>query len=441
MASRQEVPYYISPFEEKLGLERYLKLKPEITPLYNELLEQINNLELFGTFIDEDKTVNREALNEYIQTMLADYEEEDRAVLAKVLFNAVIGFGPIDLLFEDPKLSDILVNSYDQIYVESQGVLKLSRLQFCSEGHLMTVVQRILARTNSRVDFFTPYVNTSLEDGSRVNIIIPPVSVGSPAISIRRFTHKLINLEQMVASYTLTQPMANLLDLAVKSRLNMIIIGGAGNGKTTLLNNLAHYILPTERILTIEDVPELNITHPHIVHLHSRIENTEGVGRITIRDLFINALRMRPTRIIIGEVRGLEILEMLQAMSTGHDGSLSTMHASSVEDVPYRILNMIAMAGIDIPSEAILMQISNTIDLIVEVRHSANGHRFIHRISECLNTLTGQFKVHDLYCSEGLFDPSNPAPMHYKRQEISAHFKERIEAAGYDSSILTSSDS
>jgi len=440
MVSSEETPDYISPFEKKMGVERYLNLRSQLPHLYSALLEQINDLELFDTFIRGDQSINQDALNQYIQMMLTQYDEEDRAILTRLLLNAVVGFGPIDLLIEDPQLSDILVNRYDQIFVESQGQLKITHLMFCNEAHLMAVIHRILARTNSRVDFFMPYVNTHLADGSRVNIIIPPVSVNGPVISIRRFTQKLMDLSQMVQLGALTESMARLLELAIKSRLNIIIIGGAGNGKTTLLNNLAHYIPSTERIITIEDVPELNIKHPDIINLHSRVESTEGIGKITIRDLFINALRMRPTRIIIGEVRGLEILEMLQAMNTGHDGSLTTMHASSAEDVPYRILNMISMAGIDIPSDAILTQVSNTIDLIIEVVHSAQGHRFVHRISECVKTLSSEYKVYDLFRSTGLFDPSQPVPIHYKQQEISAHFKHRIEAAGFDSSILLRSE-
>src|SRR4029077_11990578 len=283
---------------------------------------------------------------------------QERERLAQEVLDEVFGLGPLEPLLADPTVSDILVNTYKRVYVERQGMLEMTGIQFRDDIHLMSIIDRIVSAIGRRVDESSPMVDARLADGSRVNAIIPPLAVDGPCLSIRRFGRDRLMEDDLVENHTLTRPMLDLLAGCVKARLNILISGGTGAGKTTLLNVLSSYISDRERIVTIEDAAELQLHQDHVVRLETRPPNIEGKGAIQQRQLVINSLRMRPDRIIVGEVRGEEALDMLQAMNTGHDGSLTTIHANSPRDALSRLETMVAMANLNIPEAAIRRQIA-----------------------------------------------------------------------------------
>jgi pilus assembly protein CpaF len=282
----------------------------------------------------------------------------------------------------DPDISDILVNTHEQVYIEKHGKLELTETKFKDDNHLMQIIDRIISDIGRRIDESSPYVDARLSDGSRVNAIIPPVSLDGPILSIRRFRVNVLSMEDLLQIKSLTLPMIDLMKGTVRARLNVLISGGTGAGKTTLLNILSAFIPTDERIITIEDSAELKLQQPHTVRLETRPPNIEGRGTVTQRDLVRNALRMRPDRIIIGEVRGPEIYEMLQAMNTGHDGSLTTIHANSTRDVLLRLETLMLLSGIDIPERAIRELISSAINVVIQVSRFSDGTRKITSISE-----------------------------------------------------------
>ncbi len=307
---------------------------------------------------------------------------QERERVVQEVLDEVFGLGPLERLLSDPTISDILVNTYKHIYVERGGMLESTGVQFRDNAHLMSIIDRIVTAIGRRVDESSPMVDARLADGSRVNAIIPPLAVDGPCLSIRRFGRERLRADDLVTNLTLTEPMLELLASCVKARLNILISGGTGAGKTTFLNVLSSYISNRERIVTIEDAAELQLHQEHVVRLETRPPNIEGKGSILQRQLVINSLRMRPDRILVGEVRGEEALDMLQAMNTGHDGSLTTIHANSPRDAISRLETMVAMSSLNIPEGAIRRQIASAIDVIVQVSRLSDGRRKVISIAE-----------------------------------------------------------
>ncbi|HEV7815069.1 MAG TPA: CpaF family protein [Janthinobacterium sp.] len=308
----------------------------------------------------------------------------ERRSLIRDIQHEMLGFGPLELLMADPSVSDILVNAYNQIYVERHGCLESTGVAFADERHLLRIIDKIVSLVGRRIDESSPMVDARLPDGSRVNVVVPPVALDGPMMSIRRFAHIPLRMENLVGAElkSLTPEMALMLEGLSKAKVNMIISGGTGAGKTTLLNILSGYIPPGERIVTIEDAAELQLQQPHVVRLETRPPNIEGKGEITQRALVRNALRMRPDRIIIGEVRGAEAFDMLQAMNTGHEGSLTTIHANTPRDALSRLENMIGMANLNLPHKAARQQIAAAITVVVQGLRLIDGHRKITSIQE-----------------------------------------------------------
>jgi pilus assembly protein CpaF len=312
-------------------------------------------------------------------TPLSLYERE--TLLGDVL-NELFGLGPLEALLHDPTVSDILVNRFDQIYVEREGKIEPTDLVFKDDRHLFRIIERIVSSVGRRIDESSPMVDARLPDGSRVNAVIPPLAVDGPLLSIRRFRTDRLGAQDLVTRETLTQPMLDFLSAVVSCRLNVIVSGGTGAGKTTMLNVLSGFISERERIITIEDAAELKLRQRHVVRLETRPPNIENAGAIKQRQLVINALRMRPDRIIVGEVRGEEALDMLQAMNTGHDGSLTTVHANSPRDALHRLDTMVAMTNLNIPERAVKQQIASAIQVVVQLTRLADGTRKVTAISE-----------------------------------------------------------
>jgi pilus assembly protein CpaF len=337
-----------------------------------------------------DSSLTEEKLHSYARAELLQIvtEEqvpltsEERARLIKEIDADVLGFGPLEHLLDDPDVTEIMVNGFDKIFVEKAGHLTLSGSSFTSEEQLRRVIERIVSKVGRRIDESSPLVDARLADGSRVNAVIPPLAVGGSALTIRKFSKEPLKVDDLIGFGTLNQDMADMLEACVKARLNIIVSGGTGTGKTTLLNVLSGYIPADERIVTIEDAVELQLQQDHVVRLESRPSNIEGKGEITIRDLVRNALRMRPDRIVIGECRGGESLDMLQAMNTGHEGSLSTVHANSPRDAVARLETLVLMAGMDLPLRAIREQITSAVDVIVQITRLKDGTRRVTHITE-----------------------------------------------------------
>src|SRR2546427_4884365 len=306
--------------------------------------------------------------------------ERDRVI--EEILDEVFGLGPLEPLLKDPGITDILVNNHDRVYVERRGVLQRPAVQFKDDKHLLHIIEKMVAAAGRRIDEANPIVAARLADGSRVTAAIPPVTLDGPALSIRRFGGKVLSNDELLANRTLTAPMLQLLGGCVRARLNMVISGGSGSGKTTLLNALSRFIPETERIVTIEDIAELMMQQPHVVRLETRAASIEGQGAVIARDLMINALRMRPDRIIVGEARGPEALDMLQAMNTGHDGSMTTMHANSPRDCFHRIETMVLMANVGLTEPVIRQQAASAIQLVVQMMRLRDGSRRVSSVAE-----------------------------------------------------------
>jgi pilus assembly protein CpaF len=322
---------------------------------------------------------------------------QERERLAQEVLDEVFGLGPLEPLLADPTVSDILVNTHKRVYVERRGMLEMTGIQFRDDVHLMSIIDRIVSAIGRRVDESSPMVDARLADGSRVNAIIPPLAVDGPCLSIRRFGRDRLTADDLVDNHTLTRPMLDLLAGCVKARLNILISGGTGAGKTTLLNVFSSYISDRERIVTIEDAAELQLHQDHVVRLETRPPNIEGKGAIHQRQLVINSLRMRPDRIIVGEVRGEEALDMLQAMNTGHDGSLTTIHANSPRDALSRLETMVAMASLNIPDNATRRQISSALDVVVQVSRLSDGTRKVTSMAEIVGMEGDVVTMQDIF--------------------------------------------
>ncbi len=324
----------------------------------------------------------------------------ERERLSREILDEIFGLGPLEPLLKDPTVSDILVNRFDKVYVERGGRLEATAFSFKDTAHLMQIIDRIVSRVGRRVDESSPMVDARLADGSRVNAIIPPLALDGPCLSIRRFGRDPITARNMLENKSLTEPMLELLSTMVKGRLNLLISGGTGAGKTTLLNVLSGYIPNTDRIVTIEDAAELQLKQEHVVRLETRPPNIEGKGAVRQRQLVINSLRMRPDRIVIGEVRGEEAFDMLQAMNTGHEGSLTTVHANSSRDAMARIENMVSMANLNIPERAVRHQIVSAIHAVVQVARLSDGTRRVMTVSEITGMDGDQISMQDIFVFE-----------------------------------------
>nr|WP_281417307.1 CpaF family protein [Plastoroseomonas hellenica] len=343
----------------------------------------------------------------------------------------MLGLGPLEPLLEDESITDIMVNGPHRVFVEQRGKLTLSQVQFRDLQHVANVAQRIAAAVGRRVDEASPMVDARLADGSRVNIVFPPLALDGPSISIRKFARRRIGFEQLVGFGSMTRQVARLLQIAAKCRLNVIISGGTGSGKTTLLNAMSQLIDPTERIVTIEDAAELQLQQPHVVRLETRPPSLEGKGEITQRDLVRNALRMRPDRIILGECRGPEAFDMLQAMNTGHDGSMSTIHANTSRDALIRIENMVLMGSFGLPSKAIRTQVASAIDLIVQVERQRDGGRRLIQLTELVGMEGDVFTLNDIALLEQLGESENGRlRTRYKISAARPSFDERLAYFG-----------
>ncbi|HKJ75367.1 MAG TPA: CpaF family protein [Alphaproteobacteria bacterium] len=322
---------------------------------------------------------------------------KEQRELVTVLLNDMLGLGPLEPLLADESVTDIMVNGPKQVYVERKGKLTLTDVIFRDNSHLMNIAQRIVTQVGRRVDETSPLCDARLADGSRVNVIIPPLAIDGASISIRKFSKKSITLDKMVETQNLSRQMCTILKIAAACRLNILISGGTGSGKTTLLNAMSRMIDPTERVVTIEDAAELQLQQPHVVRLETRPANLEGEGKIDMRDLVKNALRMRPDRIILGEIRGEEALDVLQAMNTGHDGSMTTIHANRPREALTRLENMVGMGGINLPSKAIRTQIASAVNMIVQIARMRDGVRRIQQITEIVGMEGDVITTQDLF--------------------------------------------
>jgi pilus assembly protein CpaF len=361
--------------------------------------------------------------------------------LVTSLLDDMLGLGPLEPLLRDETISDIMVNGAKQVYVERRGRLEPTDVTFRDDQHVMNIATRIVTQVGRRIDESTPLVDARLADGSRVNIIVPPLAIDGPSISIRKFSKKSITLDVMARQQNLSAAMATVLKIASRCRLNILISGGTGSGKTTLLNALSQMIETDERVVTIEDAAELQLQQPHVVRLETRPPNLEGRGEITMRDLVKNALRMRPDRIILGEIRGAEALDMLQAMNTGHDGSLGTIHANRPREALTRLENMIGMAGVNWPSKAVRTQIAAAVNMIVQVSRMRDGVRRITQITEIVGVEGDVITTQDLFTykfeSEGAdgkligsFVPGGLRPFFTPRAEYYGLDRTLLEAIG-----------
>jgi pilus assembly protein CpaF len=355
---------------------------------YKKLLE-VMDLSLIST-IPEDQARSQitEIATRILNEESATLSQEQRRRVIRTIEDEVMGLGPLEPLLADPSVSDILVNGPKSVYVERKGRLEQTDVSFHDDYHLMNIIDRIVSAVGRRVDEASPMVDARLLDGSRVNAIIPPLALDGPMLSIRRFSVERLGMEDMIGLGTVTEAAAQVLNAIIEARLNVIVSGGTGAGKTTMLNILSSFISDMQRIVTIEDSAELQLQQPHVVRLETRPPNIEGKGEITQRDLVKNSLRMRPERIVLGEVRGAEALDMLQAMNTGHDGSLTTVHANSPRDALGRIETMVSMSGITFPPKALRAQIASAVDIVIQIERQEDGRRRLVSISE-INGMEG----------------------------------------------------
>ncbi|WP_336712328.1 CpaF family protein [Arthrobacter sp. USHLN218] len=364
----------VAPVDALAGLKQRAA-----TALFDRMGARISDTSM----TEEDlRAMAREELGQIIDEEQVPLSVEERRRLIRDVADDVMGYGPLQRFLDDESVTEIMVNRMDQIYVERKGHVTLTDARFGSEEHLRKVIERIVSKVGRRIDESSPLVDARLEDGSRVNAVIPPLAVNGSSLTIRKFSKVPLTVQNLINFGTMTPEMAELLDACVKAKLNIIVSGGTGTGKTTLLNVLSSFLPESDRIVTIEDAVELQLQQQHIVRLESRPPNTEGKGAVTIRDLLRNSLRMRPDRIVVGEVRGGESLDMLQAMNTGHDGSLSTVHANSPRDAVARLETLVLMAGVDLPLRAIREQIASAVDLIIQIARLRDGTRRITHVTE-----------------------------------------------------------
>ena len=359
-------------------------------------------------------------------------EPAHRERLHRDLLDEVFGLGPLEALMRDPAITEIMVNSAHEVYIERKGRLELSNVVFADDQHVMRIIQRVVGRVGRRVDEVSPMVDARLPDGSRVNAVIPPVALNGPSLSIRRFGTEPLGIDDLIGMGSILPEMVSFLSSAIDSRVSFLISGGTGSGKTTMLNALSEFIPSGERLVTIEDSAELQIRHKHVIRLETRTANTEGAGAITQRDLVRNCLRMRPDRILLGEVRGPEALDMLQAMNTGHEGSLTTIHANDSRDALARLEMMVAMTGFELPVPVVRQYIASGIKLIVHLARLRDGFRCVTRVSEIVGVKDGQFHVEDIFRFDQTGVQDGRIQGHYSVTGYKPSCLSRLKAAGAD---------
>ena len=403
------------------------------TRIHRELIDSLD-LSRIGSF-SESRLRNHvrnlaESMLRLKPEMLSSIDEER---LIDELMAESFGLGPLDPYMQDPDVTDVLVNGPSEVYVERLGKLQETNTVFADEEHLMQIIQRVVSRVGRRIDEQSPMVDARLPDGSRINVIIPPLALNGPVLSIRRFAHESLQIPDLVALGSICPDMIALLEAAIEGRINIMISGGTGSGKTTLLNNLSGYIPADERLVTIEDSAELQLHRKHVVSLETRIANSEGQGQITPRDLVRNALRMRPDRIILGEVRGTEALDMLQAMNTGHEGSLTTIHANDTRDALSRLEVMVSMTGYELPVSVVRHYIGSAITLVVHLARLKGGVRRVMRVSEVVGIDNDEYVMQEVFGFKqaGISDSGRAQGDFYATGNIPT-FYQRLEELGID---------
>jgi pilus assembly protein CpaF len=410
------------------------KIKEQVLP---RLLERVDP-EAAATLSKEELSEEfRPIIMEVLTELKVTLNRREQFALEKVLIDELLGFGPLEELLNDPDVSDIMVNGPDQTYIEKKGKLQIAPIKFRDEQHLFQIAQRIVNQVGRRVDQTTPLADARLKDGSRVNVIVPPLSLRGTAISIRKFSEKPITIDMLKDFGSMNEKMATALKIAGASRMNVVISGGTGSGKTTMLNALSKMIDPGERVLTIEDAAELRLQQPHWLPLETRPPNLEGQGAITIGDLVKNALRMRPDRIILGEIRGAEAFDLLAAMNTGHDGSMCTLHANSPRECLGRMENMILMGDIKIPKEAISRQIAESVDLIVQVKRLRDGSRRTTNITEVIGMEGDVIVTQELFNFEYLDETDDGKILgEFRSSGLRPYTLEKARQFGFDQAYL-----
>ena len=414
--------------EPGLGHTAYQELKVRI---HQKLLDRVD------LAVMESLTPERlkEEIAILVERLLSEeamvVNDSERASLVRDIQHEMLGLGPLEPLLADPTISDILVNGHSQVYVERRGKLERTDIRFADDAHLMKIIDKIVSRVGRRIDESSPMVDARLPDGSRVNAIIPPVALDGPIVSIRRFAVIPLKIEDLLQYKTLTPEMASILQGLAKAKVNMLISGGTGSGKTTMLNILSGYIPASERMVTIEDAAELQLQQPHVVRLETRPPNIEGKGEVTQRSLVKNALRMRPDRIILGEVRGAEAVDMLQAMNTGHEGSLATIHANTARDALSRLENMIGMAGLNLPPKAARQQISSAITAILQIGRLADGKRKVMSIQEITGMEGEIITMQEIFAFRQTgVAPDGTVQGHFSATGVRPKFIDRLRAHG-----------
>lgn len=422
------VPASTQPQSSFFDNKSYQELKARI---HRKLLDRVDLavMETLSTerLLDELKTMVERLLAEETQPI----NDAEHKTLVRDIQHEVLGLGPLEPLLADGTVSDILVNTYRQVYVERRGKLEKTDVTFDNDAHLLKIIDKIVSRIGRRIDESSPMVDARLPDGSRVNAIIPPLAVDGPLLSIRKFAVIPLRMDDVLALKSLTPDMAEVIEGLVKARVNMLISGGTGSGKTTLLNILSGYIPTNERIVTIEDAAELQLQQPHVVRLETRPPNIEGKGEVTQRALVRNSLRMRPDRIIVGEVRGAEVLDMLQAMNTGHDGSMTTIHANTPRDALTRLENMIGLGGLILPPKAMRQQISSALSALVHVSRLSDGKRKIMSIEEITGMEGDIITTQEIFRFEQTgISPEGVVVGHYRATGIRPKFADRLRIHG-----------
>ena len=410
--------------------ERMSEIKVE---LHRSLLDNLN-LSALDTATEADLRSEISSIaGEVLEEKSIVLNREDRANLTQELYDEVRGLGPLEPLLKDDTVNDILVNGPHQIFIERDGKLEMSDVTFKDEKHLLRIIDKIVSAVGRRVDESNPYVDARLADGSRFNAMVPPVAVDGSLVSIRKFTKDKLGIDDLVGFGAFNEEMAAYLQAAVATRLNIIVSGGTGSGKTTTLNALSSFIDNVERILTIEDTAELQLQQTHVGRMESRPPNVEGKGEVSPRDCLKNALRMRPDRIIVGETRGEEVIDMLQAMNTGHDGSMTTIHANNPRDAISRLENMIAMAGIEMPLKAVRSQIASAVNLIVQVSRLQDGSRRMISVTEITGMEGDVISMQEIFRFQRVgLTPENKIIGHFTGTGVRSNFTERFRLWGYD---------
>ncbi len=399
--------------------------------LHRKILDRLDLEKLGRTSGDSARDEVLVLIRSSVNAEVVPLSFAERERLSREILDEIFGLGPLEQLLKDTNISDILVNRFDRVYIEKGGKLELTNLSFKDNVHLMQIIERIVSRVGRRVDESSPMVDARLADGSRVNAIIPPLALDGPCLSIRRFGRDPVTAHQMIENHTLTQSMLELLSAMVRGRLNILVSGGTGAGKTTLLNVLSGYIPDFERVVTIEDAAELQLRQQNIVRLETRPPNIEGKGAVRQRQLVINSLRMRPDRIVVGEVRGEEAFDMLQAMNTGHEGSLTTVHANSPRDAMARIENMVSMANLNIPERAVRHQIASAVHAVVQIARLSDGTRKVITISEVTGMADDSIAMQDIFVFERTgVDESGKVRGAFRPTGLRPQFAERLATSG-----------